>query len=98
MVSEYQRRRDCLVSGLNAIPGVRCNKPQGTFYAFPNVKALGRKSAELAELLLEEAGVALVPGTAFGEHGEGYLRVAFTTSMDKIEKGLERIGKCLHKL
>ena len=93
MRAEYERRRDCLTAGLNAIPGVRCSIPQGSFYAFPNVSAFGRPSAELANLLLEEAGVALVPGTAFGDYGEGYLRVAFTTSLEKIEQGIERMGR-----
>jgi aspartate/methionine/tyrosine aminotransferase len=98
MRAEYQRRRDCLVSGFNAIPGVHCNTPQGSFYAFPNFSAYGLPAAELANLLLEEAGVALVPGAAFGEYGEGYLRSAFTTSLDKIEAGIKQVGKFMSRL
>ena len=66
VVSEFRRRRDLLVQGLNAIPGFRCQVPQGAFYAFPNVSALGRTADELADYFLEEAGVAVLPGTAFG--------------------------------
>ncbi|MCX7671338.1 MAG: pyridoxal phosphate-dependent aminotransferase, partial [Anaerolineae bacterium] len=79
-VNEYRRRRDVLVAGLNAIHGVRCRTPQGAFYVFPNVAAFGKSSAWLADYLLEEAGVALLPGTAFGQHGEGYLRLCFANS------------------
>jgi len=98
MVAEYQRRRDVLVAGLNAIPGVRCQMPQGAFYAFPNVTALGRSSDELADLLLEEAGVALLPGTAFGRYGEGYLRIAYANSVENIRRALERIGETFSRL
>ncbi len=98
MVAEYQRRRDLLVAGLNAIPGVRCQTPQGAFYAFPNVRALGRSSDELANLLLDEAGVAVLPGTAFGRHGEGYLRLAYSNSYENIQKALERIQDVLGRL
>ena len=75
MVEEYQRRRDRMVAGLNAIPGVRCQVPQGAFYAFPNVKACGVPVRVLASRLLEEANVAVLPGTDFGQFGEGYLRL-----------------------
>jgi len=95
VVAEYQRRRDVLVAGLNAIPGVRCRAPQGAFYAFPNVSALGRTSDWVANYLLEEAGVAVLPGTAFGRGGEGYLRLCFANSMANIESALERISAAL---
>jgi aspartate/methionine/tyrosine aminotransferase len=98
VVAEYQRRRDVLVAGLNGIPGVRCQTPQGAFYAFPNVTAFGRTSAWLADCLLEEAAVAVLPGDAFGDGGEGYLRLCFANSMDKIEAALERIGNALSGL
>ncbi len=98
MVAEYRRRRDVLVAGLNAIPGVRCQMPQGAFYAFPNITALGRSSDELADLLLEEAGVALLPGTAFGRYGEGYLRLAYANSVENIQRALERIGEVFSRL
>jgi aspartate/methionine/tyrosine aminotransferase len=98
MVMQYQQRRDRLVSGLNAIPGLSCQKPQGAFYVFPNVTAFGKSSGEIADLLLEEAGVALLPGTSFGRYGEGYLRIAYANSLDNIEKALERIGEVLGRL
>ena len=95
MVSEYQRRRDVIVAGLNAIPGFTCRKPQGAFYVFPNIKATGRTSNELANLILDQAGVALLPGSSFGEYGEGYLRLSYATSIPTIEKGLARIRAVL---
>ena len=91
VVAEYQRRRDVLVDGLNAIPGVHCQMPQGAFYTFPNITAFGRSSDWMADYLLEEAGVAVLPGTAFGAGGEGYLRLCFANSMERIEEALERI-------
>ena len=94
----YQARRDLMVSGLNAIPGITCRKPQGAFYVFPNVKAFGKTSDELAGLLLEEAGVAVLPGSSFGGFGEGYLRLSYSTSMENIERGLERMQKTLARL
>jgi aspartate aminotransferase len=98
VVAKYQRRRDVLVDGLNAIPGLQCRRPQGAFYAFPNVSAFGRTSDWLADYLLEEAGVAVLPGTAFGEAGEGYLRLCFANSMQNIHIALERIAAALAKL
>ena len=95
VVAEYRRRRDVLVAGLNAIPGVRCRTPQGAFYAFPNVTALGRSSDWLANYLLEEAGVALLPGTSFGPQGEGYLRLCFANSLENIEAALGRMKAAL---
>jgi aspartate aminotransferase len=95
MVSEYQRRRDIIVAGLNAIPGITCRKPQGAFYVFPNVKGTGMTSSELANLILEKAGVALLPGSAFGKFGEGYLRLSYANSIPNIEKGLARIKSAL---
>ncbi len=95
MVAEYQHRRDVIVAGLNALPGFTCQKPQGAFYAFPNITGTGKSSSELADFILEQAGVALLPGNAFGEYGEGYLRLSYATSMANIEKGLERIRAVL---
>lgn len=97
MVNEYQRRRDVIVKGLNELPGVTCRSPQGAFYAFPNIKALGKPSNEAANLFLEEAGVAVLPGTAFGRYGEGYLRLSFANSIENIEKGLVRMRSVLEK-
>jgi aspartate/methionine/tyrosine aminotransferase len=98
VVAEYQRRRDVLVDGLNAISGVRCQRPQGAFYAFPNITAFGRTSDWMANYLLERAGVAVLPGTAFGAGGEGYLRLCFANSMERIEVALERIGSALSEV
>lgn len=98
VVAEYQRRRDLVVAGLNDIPGVSCRVPQGAFYAFPNIKAFGRKSEWLADYLLEEAGVALLPGTAFGANGEGYLRICFANSIHKLQRALELISTALKNL
>jgi aspartate aminotransferase len=98
VVQEYQRRRDAIVAGLNAIPGISCRLPQGAFYAFPNITGLGRSSSELADLLLKEVGVALLPGNSFGREGEGYLRLSYANSMENICKGLELIGDAVEKL
>jgi aspartate/methionine/tyrosine aminotransferase len=98
MVAAYKQRRDVVVAGLNTIPGVSCKTPQGAFYAFPNVKSFGKNSAELANYILEEAGVALLPGTSFGEYGEGYLRIAYCNSVENIERALEKIAVALERL
>ncbi len=95
MVSEFQRRRDFIVDGLNAIPGFSCLNPQGAFYVFPNITGTGMDSSQLANLILEKAGVALLPGNAFGPYGEGYLRLSYATSMENIQKGLEKIRAAL---
>ncbi len=87
-VAEYQRRRDRIVAGLNGIPGVRCRVPQGAFYAFPNVGSFGLPSSEIARRLLDEAGVAVLSGTDFGPHGEGYLRLCYATDLDTIDGAL----------
>jgi aspartate/methionine/tyrosine aminotransferase len=91
MVAEFKRRRDLIVDGLNRLPGVSCRSPRGAFYVFPNVKGLGRPSAEVAETLLTEAGVAALGGTAFGEYGEGYLRLSYANSEANLRKALERM-------
>jgi len=98
VVAEYRRRRDALVDGLNAIPGVRCRKPQGAFYVFPNVSSFGKSANWLAEYLLEQAGVALLPGTSFGQNGEGYLRLCFANSMENILQALEQVKAALGRL
>lgn len=91
MVLEFGRRRDAFVDGLNKIKGIRCLRPAGAFYLFPNVSGLGLPSKEVADRLLSEAGVACLPGTAFGDYGEGYLRFSFANSLFNIESALERI-------
>lgn len=96
MVAEFRRRRDVIVAGLNQIPGFRCVVPSGAFYAFPNVSRTGMKSREIADLLLNEAGVACLNGGAFGAHGEGYLRFSYANSLANIEEALSRIQKASH--
>ncbi len=91
MVAEFKRRRDLIVDGLNALPGVRCARPPGAFYVFPNITGTGRSSAEVAERLLNEAGVAALSGTAFGEFGEGYLRFSYANSEANLREALERM-------
>ena len=98
MVGEFRRRRDVIVDGLNQLPGVSCRSPRGAFYVFPNVKALGRRSAEVAETLLSEAGVAVLGGTAFGEYGEGYLRLSYANSEANLRKALDRMRPVLARL
>ena len=96
VVSEYQKRRDMIVPGLNMLPGITCQKPQGAFYVFPNIKELGKTSQETADWILEEAGVALLPGSAFGKFGEGYLRLSYANSLANIQKALDRLGELLN--
>ncbi|HSQ59243.1 MAG TPA: pyridoxal phosphate-dependent aminotransferase [Acidobacteriota bacterium] len=90
MVAEFRRRREAIVEGLNAIPGITCAKPAGAFYVFPNVRGLGMKSAEVEHALLQEAGIAALSGTAFGAHGEGYIRFSYANSIENIREGLRR--------
>jgi aspartate aminotransferase len=96
-VELYQQRRDFLVAGLNRLPGVSCQKPQGAFYVFPNIKRLEKTSAQVASALLEEAGVAVLPGSSFGSYGEGYLRLSYANSIGNIEIALERISKVFER-
>ncbi|HMH51335.1 MAG TPA: pyridoxal phosphate-dependent aminotransferase [Candidatus Acidoferrum sp.] len=98
MVDAFRRRRDLVVDGLNSLPGVTCIRPRGAFYAFPNVTRLGRPSGEIAERLLNEAGVALLPGTAFGAHGEGYLRLSYANSEANLRAALDRMRPVLAKI
>ena len=91
MVAEFKERREVIVEGLNSIPGISCRLPRGAFYAFPNITAIGWDCKKLADSLLEEAGVAVLPGTSFGKYGDGYLRLSYANSVGNIRKGLERI-------
>jgi aspartate/methionine/tyrosine aminotransferase len=93
MVTEFRRRRDAMVRGLNEIPGIRCSLPAGAFYAFPNVTGTGMSSKALADLLLDEGGVACLCGTAFGQHGDGYLRFSYANSMSNIVEAIDRIRR-----
>src|ERR1700716_2031760 len=92
MVKVFEHRRNLVVDGINAIPGMRCAKPQGAFYAFPNIEGTGFDEHELADRLLAEAGVAGLPGAAFGHAGKGFIRLAYTQSEDELRLGLDRIG------
>lgn len=98
MVAEFAKRRDFVIKALNDIPKVTCLKPQGAFYAFPNIKAYNKSSEELASYILQEAGVALLPGTAFGKYGEGYLRLSYSTDMKNLQEGIRRMKRSLKKL
>ncbi|MCL6436674.1 MAG: pyridoxal phosphate-dependent aminotransferase [Leptolyngbyaceae cyanobacterium HOT.MB2.61] len=97
MVAEFKRRRDAIVDGLNAIAGIRCLKPAGAFYVFPNVTQLPLSSDQLADYLLEEAGVATLSGTAFGKFGDGYLRLSYANSLENIQEALQRIQTAICK-
>jgi aspartate aminotransferase len=88
MKAAFAERADIIVDGLNAIPGVSCVRPGGAFYAFPNITGLGKSSGELSDLLLNKAGVAALPGTAFGAYGEGYLRFSYANSPENIRAAL----------
>lgn len=98
MRQEYQRRKDYAVKALNEIDGISCNDPQGAFYIFVNVKSLGMSSMEVAEYFLEEAKVAMVPGSAFGSEGEGYLRLSYACSYEDLQEAIRRIKDAVEKL
>jgi aspartate/methionine/tyrosine aminotransferase len=97
MVAEFRRRRDAFVEGLNTLPGFRCRVPEGAFYAFPCIQDTGLSSREVADRLLNEAGVACLSGTAFGEFGEGYLRFSYANSLDNLNEAVRRIGDWLQR-
>lgn len=91
MTAEFKRRRDAFCAGLNTIPNWRCKVPGGAFYAFANIKATGKSSKELADKLLNEAGVACLDGAGFGEFGKGYLRFSYANSYENLMQAIERI-------
>ena len=92
MRAEFQKRRDIMVGGLNKIKGFSCRSPKGAFYVFPNITKTGWPSKKLADALLDDAGVAALSGTAFGDFGEGYLRFSVANSIENIEKALDRVN------
>jgi len=92
MRAEFKKRRDVMVAGLNKIKGFSCRLPHGAFYVFPNIRATGWPSKKLADALLDDAGVAALSGTAFGDFGEGYLRFSVANSIENIEKALDRVA------
>ena len=95
MVSAFDERRAVIVNELNKIPGFSCIQPGGAFYAFPNITKTGFRSDELQKKILEDAGVAVISGTSFGEHGEGYLRFSYANSTENILKAVDLIKGCL---
>lgn len=97
MVEEYRERMRVLVDGLNSIQGITCLEPAGAIYIFPNISGTGMTSDEFATFALEKAGVAVLPGTNFGEHGEGYIRMCVVSSRDDIEKGVQRLKKAIEE-
>lgn len=97
MANEYKERRDLLVNGLNSIDGISCVMPGGAIYAFPNITKTGMTSEEFSDFILKEANVALLPGTNFGNNGEGYVRMCYVNSKENIKEGLKRIKTALEK-
>src|SRR5438477_10395324 len=97
MCAEFKRRRDVMVAGLNNIRGFSCRLPKGAFYVFPNITKTGWPSKKLADSLLDDAGVAALSGTAFGDFGEGYLRFSVANSIENIEKALDRVNSWANK-
>ncbi len=97
MMVEFRKRRDLIVNGLNSLPGVSCVTPQGAFYAFPNISGTGMTSEGFGDFMLEKAGVATCPGIYFGEHGEGFSRLSYATSLSEIEEAIERMREALEK-
>lgn len=95
MIAEFRRRREAIVGGLNSIEGIHCLKPEGAFYVFPNITGTGLSSQQFADLMLEEAGVACLSGTAFGQYGEGYVRFSYANSVENILEALSRIKRVL---
>lgn len=98
MVKEFERRRDVIIDGLNKVKGFSVNKPKGAFYAFVDIRQLGKQSEELAEYLLNEAKVVTTAGSAFGQNGEGYLRISYATSIENIREGLKSISEAADRL
>jgi aspartate/methionine/tyrosine aminotransferase len=98
MIKEFERRREAIINGLKEIEGFFVDKPKGAFYAFVNVKKLGKSSLQISDFLLKEAKVVTTPGIAFGTNGEGYIRISYATSIEKIKEGIYRIKKAIEKL
>jgi aspartate/methionine/tyrosine aminotransferase len=98
MMDEYRARRDLLVDALNQIPGVSCHLPGGAFYAFPDISSFGLSSENFADVMLDKAGVALLPGSNFGAQGEGFVRICYASSRDHIRQAAERIAQACARL
>ncbi|MEW6672018.1 MAG: pyridoxal phosphate-dependent aminotransferase [Thermodesulfobacteriota bacterium] len=98
MMADFKKRRDIFIAGLNKIPGISCKSPAGAFYAFPNVSRLPLGAEAFADYLLEHAGVATLPGSAFGAYADRHLRMCFATSRTNLEKAIERIGRAVEEI
>jgi aspartate aminotransferase len=98
MAAEFAQRRRLIADGLRRIPGINCPEPEGAFYVFPSIKETGLSSSQLEEQALSQAGVALLSGSAFGEYGEGYVRLSYANSQENIQKALERLDKFVRSL
>ncbi|HIH97520.1 MAG TPA: pyridoxal phosphate-dependent aminotransferase [Thermoplasmata archaeon] len=97
MLDTFRKRRDTIVKGLNSIEGFKCHLPKGAFYAYPNVRKTGMKSGEISDLLLNRLGVATLPGTAFGEGGEGHLRFSYASSLEVLREAIGRMKKAFNE-
>jgi aspartate/methionine/tyrosine aminotransferase len=98
MYVEYEKRRDLIVNGINSIPELTCVAPGGAFYVFVNIKKTGMTSETFCEYVLEDSGVAMLPGTSFGQFGEGFIRICYAVGQNEIKDALERIKKSICKL
>ncbi len=98
MIAEYKARRDLLINGLNQISGISCHLPGGAFYAFPNISSFGMTSEAFADAMLDKAGVAILPGSNFGDQGEGFARICYASSRDNISTALDRIAQACKTL
>ncbi|MEA2086964.1 MAG: pyridoxal phosphate-dependent aminotransferase [Candidatus Caldatribacteriota bacterium] len=94
---EYEKRRNFVVAELNKIKGISCTKPEGAFYVFANIKETGRSSEQIYDELLMKGRVVVIPGSAFGKQGEGYIRIAYTLPIDKLKEALERMKRVIEK-
>jgi aspartate/methionine/tyrosine aminotransferase len=98
MIAEFGRRGELVSSALQDMPGIQVAKPAGTFYIFPSIKETGKSSQEMAEYLLDEAKIAVVPGHVFGDYGEGFIRLSYANSYENLEKAMASMHKALQKL
>jgi aspartate aminotransferase len=98
MMQEFRKRREIIFNGLNSIEGINCKLPSGAFYAFPNISRTGLSSDDFANIALNDYGVALLSGTAFGEYGDNYIRISFANSEDNLSKAIERLSKMISDL
>ena len=98
MTQEFAARRRLITDGLRSIPGIKCPEPEGAFYAFPRIAETGLSSAEFEDRALSEAGVALLSGSAFGEYGEGYVRLSYANSQENIQKAVDRLDRLVRGL